>query len=73
MGGPAFLPACSLPASLPHDTHTRPSKQVSPDMGVPAFLAAAEPLTGPLDAFFGKVFVMCEAEVRAGRSWPCLA
>lgn len=32
-------------------------------MSVPAFLAAAEPLTAPLDAFFDKVFVMCEDEV----------
>ena len=33
-------------------------------MPVPAFLAAAEPLIAPLDAFFDKVFVMCDDEVR---------
>ena len=33
-------------------------------MGVPGFLAAAEPLIAPLDAYFDKVFVMCEDQVR---------
>lgn len=33
-------------------------------MGVPGFLATAEPLIAPLDAFFDKVFVMCEDQVR---------
>ena len=37
--------------------------QVAPGMSVPAFLAAAEPLIMPLDAYFEKVFVMCEDEV----------
>lgn len=35
-------------------------------MPVPAFLAAAEPLIAPLDAFFDKVFVMCEEQVGWG-------
>jgi hypothetical protein len=40
--------------------------QVSSDMDVPAFLVATEQLIAPLDAFFDKVFVMCEDEVRRG-------
>jgi glycyl-tRNA synthetase len=32
-------------------------------MSVPAFLAAAEGLITPLDAYFEKVFVMCDNEV----------
>jgi glycyl-tRNA synthetase len=42
--------------------------QIEPGMGVPAFLAATQPLITPLDAYFDKVFVMCEEEaVRQGR------
>lgn len=42
--------------------------QVTPDMPVPDFLAAAEPLIAPLDAYFDKVFVMCDNEaVRQNR------
>ena len=37
--------------------------QVTPGMSVPAFLAAAEGLITPLDAYFEKVFVMCDNEV----------
>lgn len=40
-----------------------PGTQVTPDMPVPDFLAAAEPLIAPLDAYFDKVFVMCDNEV----------
>lgn len=42
-------------------------------MSVPAFLAAAEPLIMPLDAYFDKVFVMCEDEVRCWRWTACFA
>lgn len=45
-----------------------PPVQVHPGMPVGEFLAAAEPLVSPLDAYFDKVFVMCEDEaVRRGR------
>ena len=43
-----------------------PVSQIAPGMSVPAFLAATEPLIAPLDAFFDKVFVMCEDEVSFG-------
>ncbi|KAI3427953.1 hypothetical protein D9Q98_006343 [Chlorella vulgaris] len=44
------------------------AKQVSAAMSVPAFLDATEPLIAPLDAYFDKVFVMCEDEaVRQNR------
>ena len=37
-------------------------------MSVPAFLAATEPLIAPLDSYFERVFVMCDAvEVRQNR------
>lgn len=41
-----------------------PPPQVSADMPVAGFLSAAEPLIAPLDAYFDKVFVMCDDEVR---------
>ncbi|GAB4813228.1 hypothetical protein N2152v2_000274 [Parachlorella kessleri] len=42
--------------------------EVSPGMSVHAFLEATEGLTQPLDAYFEKVFVMCDdAEVRQSR------
>lgn len=49
------------------------SPQIAPGMSVPAFLAAAEPLIMPLDAYFDKVFVMCEDEVRCWRWTACFA
>ncbi|EFN58140.1 hypothetical protein CHLNCDRAFT_141905 [Chlorella variabilis] len=51
-----------------HAAYRQAAAQVTPDMPVPAFLAAAEPLIAPLDAFFDKVFVMCEEQaVRQNR------
>eukprot|EP00798_Chlamydomonas_sp_ICE-L_P032510 gene32510-17216_t len=41
---------------------------LSPSMSMAEFLAACEPLAAPIDAFFEKVFVMCEDEaVRKNR------
>ena len=51
-----WSPVFSLPSHLP-------CPQVTPAMSVPAFLAAAEGLITPLDAYFEKVFVMCDNEV----------
>ncbi|KAG1677161.1 hypothetical protein FOA52_000967 [Chlamydomonas sp. UWO 241] len=42
--------------------------RVAPGMAVPDFLDACEALCAPIDAFFDKVFVMCDDEaVRANR------
>lgn len=50
------------------EAYTQAAKQVTPDMSVADFLAATEPLIAPLDAYFDKVFVMCEDEAkRRGR------
>jgi glycyl-tRNA synthetase len=49
-----------------HAAYKAAAAQVSSDMDVPAFLVATEQLIAPLDAFFDKVFVMCEDEVRRG-------
>lgn len=50
------------PAHAQHPASPAPP-QVAPGMSVPAFLAATEPLIAPLDAYFEKVFVMCEDAV----------
>ncbi len=45
-----------------------PTSQITPAASVSEWLAAAEPLLPAIDAFFDKVFVMCEdAAVRANR------
>mmetsp|Transcript_20995 Transcript_20995/g.46001 ORF Transcript_20995/g.46001 Transcript_20995/m.46001 type:complete len:1090 (-) Transcript_20995:488-3757(-) len=36
--------------------------KLSPSMSIPDFLEACEPLNQPIDAFFDKVFVMCDDE-----------
>ncbi|PRW56476.1 Glycine-tRNA ligase chloroplastic mitochondrial [Chlorella sorokiniana] len=51
-----------------YTAYQQAAAQIAPGMSVPAFLAATEPLITPLDAFFDKVFVMCEDEaVRQNR------
>lgn len=44
--------------------YSRVQQQMRPDMTVAEFLVATEALVDPLDAYFEKVFVMCEDEGR---------
>ena len=59
--------ADGVPAELPEEAallaaYRGVAARVAPGMAVGDFLAAAEGLVSPLDAYFDKVFVMCEDE-----------
>lgn len=63
MSAPTLICRCKAFKSVPFRSPPLAWLQIAPGMSVPAFLAAAEPLIAPLDAYFDKVFVMCDDEV----------